>query len=566
MYIYIRKLFANDASGNQISFPRDVAQYFFNAPETFLSKQSNYTIHVLSLLNTSVFKDIDLQPATDFRFSTLLNSFLAENGQQIQENDLLYVERFRRAFGVKLIKPNESVYSTFDALLTEHDRHFLLCNDDSEEDAPRDHSEQAAKSAIVLPNPDSKYKDYIDLLMENHNLILTGAPGTGKTRLAKAIAEDMGAIIQFVQFHPSYDYTDFVEGLRPARADDGESESKTGVAFERKDGTFKRFCKAAILYSSRVIEEDNDEETVGSFDYVLNTIKADIIGGKLNVFSKSGTLSVDGDKRIVYHWKKSEKKIREDNVRLLYEHYLDKGLTSLNGVTGDDLQLMLADITSKVRLVPTKRIDRSEYWWTVDELLKRKAEISRGEYKKEEKVTNRPFVFIIDEINRGELSKIFGELFYAIDPGYRGEGGKVSTQYQELIADDNDIFKSGFYVPENVYIIGTMNDIDRSVESMDFAVRRRFAWKEVTAEDSAKNIGLSADVVKHMDRANAAIKECGLSSAYFIGGAYFLKLKGNNYEALWKNHIKGLVEEYFRGDPDCVKNVEEIHVALTKEP
>ena len=88
------------------------------------------------------------------------------------------------------------------------------------------------------------------------------------------------------------------------------------------------------------------------------------------------------------------------------------------------------------------------------------------------------FVFIIDEINRGEVSKIFGELFYAIDPGYRGKKEKaVQTQYQNLI-HDGEAFKDGFYVPENVYIIGTMNDIDRSVESIDFAFRRRFTWTD----------------------------------------------------------------------------------------
>ena len=89
---------------------------------------------------------------------------------------------------------------------------------------------------------------------------------------------------------------------------------------------------------------------------------------------------------------------------------------------------------------------------------------------------SKKFIFVIDEINRGEISKIFGELFFSIDPGYRGEKGRIKTQYQNLV-DDKDVFAKGFYIPENVYIIGTMNDIDRSVESMDFAMRRRFAFE-----------------------------------------------------------------------------------------
>ena len=100
---------------------------------------------------------------------------------------------------------------------------------------------------------------------------------------------------------------------------------------------------------------------------------------------------------------------------------------------------------------------------------------------------DKPCIFIIDEINRGELSKIFGELFFSIDPSYRDTAGLVQTQYQNLVAE-GDVFYDGFYIPKNVYIIGTMNDIDRSVESMDLAIRRRFSFKEITAADSAKQI------------------------------------------------------------------------------
>lgn len=279
---------------------------------------------------------------------------------------------------------------------------------------------EVSREETVYRNP------YSSVLIESKNLIFRGAPGTGKSYLAKKIAADIVSDgnaddyslltdeqktqIEFVQFHPSYDYTDFVEGLRPKINADGT------MGFELREGIFKKFVERA-------------------------------------------------------------------------------------------------------RNAPPER----------------------------------KYIFIIDEINRGEISKIFGELFFAIDPGYRGKSGEISTQYSNLHSDPNE----KFYIPENVYIIGTMNDIDRSVDSFDFAMRRRFRFVELRANEQLEMLAsledeeLQAEAIARMTKLNEKIASVeDLNENYQIGAAYFLKLKTLEPDRLWSDYLAPLLRDYVQGMHD----------------
>ena len=177
----------------------------------------------------------------------------------------------------------------------------------------------------------------------------------------------------------------------------------------------------------------------------------------------------------------------------------------------------------------------------------KKGVVSKARGKQEEL---KKYIFIIDEINRGEISKIFGELFFAIDPGYRGRAGEISTQYANLHADPDE----KFYIPENVYIIGTMNDIDRSVDSFDFAMRRRFRFVELKADErlemlaSLEDEELEAEAIRRMAALNREIASVeDLNENYQIGASYFLKLKTLNFDQLWTDYLQPLLHEYVQG-------------------
>lgn len=396
--------------------------------------------------------------------------------------------------------------------------------------------------------------EYINLLKANKNLILTGAPGTGKTFLAKSIAEEMGAETEFVQFHPSYDYTDFVEGLRPTR------DKNNNIGFQRVDGIFKGFCKKAISTNSH--KNISPQAPISSYRDALKFFKQDVRrSGVINIKSTRSTTTIGVTLRStgVIGVTNSDKFSVSDEKML---NYLNSGTCPEN----DTYTRSIGSHISKHYKVTTNNQEA----------------ISEIEHRINNN-TNNSFVFIIDEINRGEISKIFGELFFSIDPGYRGKEGKVKTQYQNLITDEDDPFKDGFYIPENVYIIGTMNDIDRSVESMDFAMRRRFAWAEIKATDNTDMLdelgNMKNEAIEIMNRLNKVIYDEetqdgieGLSSAYHIGGAYFRKLL--NYmdkphdealKALWDKHLKCLLYEYLRGTLNASENMNRLEAAFFKK-
>lgn len=427
------------------------------------------------------------------------------------------------------------------------------------------------KKAIKMLNQ-MNIEEIKNLLVANRNLILTGAPGTGKTYLAKQIAKEMGCDeehVEFVQFHPSYDYTDFVEGLRPIK------QGGT-VGFQRKDGVFKEFCKTALVEGS-AFENINAQISIGTieeaFKYLWERIRKKEITkliqyGKNQVTQEMVVKEDNPDS--IYFLRKNETFNSDTSVTLnkVTIAYYDRKIQSLE---------YLRSLGSPNREMFGSQSNASNTWAVMNYLL------TLLEGSKSQNFHTQPYVFIIDEINRGEISKIFGELFYSIDPGYRGEKGKVDTQYQNLIpkeGDDDydpnnaDVFRNGFYVPNNVYIIGTMNDIDRSVESMDFAMRRRFAWKEIKAKSRQSMLdendawkpyakpgqNIIDEIKNRMDNLNACIidqyksassetkDKIGLTKAYHIGASYFLKYGlYNNFDDLWNNHLDGLLREYLRG-------------------
>lgn len=402
---------------------------------------------------------------------------------------------------------------------------------------------------ILMENLPKEYANpYSKILLDSGNIIFRGAPGTGKTYLAKEVAtdiisngyfsdyrllnEEQKKQMEFVQFHPSYDYTDFVEGLRAKINSDGS------MGFVLQDGLFKRFVEKARKNFEDSQKSVQDMEQEASANMMLSNYLSDISFEENVLETLTGTKFYisDVDEKYIYILIPENKisnqlKLKLDELKQMLESQQEFN--------------QVKDVTAFFN--KTNATQHYSYQLAIfNDIKEKNTSIPKPIVTKEEL---KPFIFIIDEINRGEISKIFGELFFSIDPGYRGLKGQVLTQYANLHENSGE----KFYIPENVYIIGTMNDIDRSVDSFDFAMRRRFRFIEIKADERLEmldDLGESKkeEAIQRMIALNKAISEVEeLNDNYHIGASYFLKLKHIGFEELWRDYLCPLLQDYVRG-------------------
>ncbi|MFD2969314.1 McrB family protein [Sphingobacterium bambusae] len=406
---------------------------------------------------------------------------------------------------------------------------------------------------VSTNNLENQYTDMVDRSL---NQILYGPPGTGKTyhTINKAISianpnfnlkqdrsfvkEEYQQLVEagqivFTTFHQSMSYEDFVEGIKPDLQED--SEGNESVVYRLKDGIFKEVVRSA---RKNVAIVDNQLQAYGFEDAWGDLIQLTQEKLSANSFIELPLLTDSKTIDIVNitsngNLKLKPKQGREkgytisyNRLRKLYDAIKD--LSTINNID-KEFRAVIGGSNS------------SAYWSVlnyVSNLVKSKAPIS-----KENKAELLPHVLIIDEINRGNVSAIFGELITLIEDSKRAgmpEQLEVTLPYS----------KEKFSVPSNLYIIGTMNTADRSVEALDSALRRRFVFEEMMPNYQLSQMqqmvfGYPASSI--LETINKRI-ELLIDRDHCIGHAYFLgKDEESVIDSFYKNIIP-LLQEYFFGD------------------
>ena len=352
------------------------------------------------------------------------------------------------------------------------------------------------------------------------NQILFGAPGTGKTYNTKKIAVEIingskvrtreginleyealvnAKQIVFTTFHQSLSYEDFIEGIKP-------DENIGDITYNVKDGIFKQLCKSASL---KPVKSDNFEEVYQKLLDEIDSSEENKLELKTLVYFKEFTIYKNSRNNIRFQASTEsgyEGVIRKDFI----EHYLK---------TGEAL-----DWSSQMKALG-------------------KYIIEKFNYQKTESTKIENHVLIIDEINRGNVSAIFGELITLLEEDKR-HGNKEQTEV--ILPYYNDKFS----VPNNVYVVGTMNTADRSVEALDTALRRRFSFTEMQADPQllSQSGYTDVDLEKLLTVINERI-EFLIDKDHQIGHSYFMEIENlNDLKITFKDKIIPLLEEYFYGD------------------
>lgn len=380
------------------------------------------------------------------------------------------------------------------------------------------------------------------------NQILFGAPGTGKTYRMKEMAVEIingkkekdrsreeinkeyeelieaGQIV-FTTFHQSLSYEDFIEGIKPETIDGN-------VTYEVKDGIFKQLCSQAIEQKPK-----NSDIEIYNFDKGWNDLIAEV---EQNFLSDSmlllPILTQDKGVYVTEITDNGNLKIKPKNSRLDIDYIVSYNRTKKLQEAFPDLSVV-KNIDKEFRSVIGG--SNSTAYWAVLNFINNKIKENNRIIPDYEELKNH--VLIIDEINRGNVSAIFGELITLLEEDKR----KGNPEHTEVILPYSG---KKFSVPNNVYIIGTMNTADRSVEALDTALRRRFSFVEMQPDPEILSEVEDVDLSKLLETINKRI-EVLIDKDHQIGHSYFIGIQNiDDLRRTFKDKIIPLLEEYFYGD------------------
>ncbi|EAL1971498.1 AAA domain-containing protein [Campylobacter jejuni] len=386
------------------------------------------------------------------------------------------------------------------------------------------------------------------------NQILYGPPGTGKTyhtidKALEILGENLesrdekkakfdeyvrkGQIV-FTTFHQSYGYEEFIEGIKP-RIDSKENSKE--VEYEIKDGIFKELCKKALdnykvslLTQEEFVKSEDLENKIGIFldelvDQQKFIEKIQSGGFKLEEYNEKYRIITDDTNANLYLNLEIFKTLLENKDKI---------------INGRSIKQIL---NNKHR----RQID--SYYFQLVKLFKEREQDYKVDNNPSEKPELKPYIIIIDEINRGNVSKIFGELITLIEASKRigeKEELKVTLPYSG----------KEFGVPKNVYIIGTMNTADRSITSLDTALRRRFEFIEMMPDVSKLSMDCEGINLQELLKAINTRIEYLLDREKTIGHAFFVSVENlEDLKKVFQNKIIPLLQEYFYNDYALINEV-----------